>query len=118
MKTVLVVDDEEVLRGYFSAILSRLGFNVMTADDGDTAIFVLEQNPGVDLIVLDLKMKRMGGRQAYAHLKRIKPDVKVLVSSAYVDDEEELLSMGVDAVLKKPFPILSFKSMVFELLGS
>jgi|GEM_PF-4244158 CheY-like chemotaxis protein len=118
MKTALVVDDEDVMRDYFSAVLESLGLRVLTADDGETAIQVMKQNPNIDLIILDLKMKTMGGQEAYPHLKNINPRAKVLISSAFIDGETEskLLEMGIDAILKKPFPLLSFKATVLELL--
>jgi len=116
MKKVLIVEDEDVLREYFKAVLVRLGLDVITADDGDTAIEEFKKHPDTELVVLDLRMPRMSGKDALKILKGMKPDLKVLVSSAYVDDEDEILRMGANAVLKKPFPILSFKSSVSELL--
>lgn len=119
MKTALVIEDEETLRGYFAGVIERLGVRVLTAEDGDVAIEEMKKNPDIDLIILDLKMKRMGGKEAYPKLKEINPDVKVIISSAYVDaeEEEELKSMGVNAVLKKPFPLLTFRSTVMDILG-
>jgi CheY-like chemotaxis protein len=118
-KTALVVDDEDIVRDYYAAVLSTMGLRVLTADDGDTAIAVLEKNPEVDLLVLDLKMKRMSGKEAYKLLKQIKPDMKVIVSSAYITSSEgkQLQEMGVDAILKKPFPMLSFRETVLNTLG-
>lgn len=119
MKTALVIEDEETLRGYFAGVLEKLGIKVITADDGDSAIREMKKNPKVDLIILDLKMKRMGGKEAYPQLKRINPAAKVIVSSAYVgpEDEDELKKMGVDAVLRKPFPLLTFRSTVMDMLS-
>ena len=118
MKTAVVIEDDDIVRGYFAAILERLGLKVLTADDGSTGIDVVKENPGVELIVLDLKMKKMGGKETYPYLKKISPQAKVIISSAYVGDEEakELLEAGVDAILKKPFPMLSFKNTVIDLL--
>ena len=114
MKTAMVVEDEDNLRRYYSVVLERLGFNVLTAEDGDIALKLMEGNPAVDLVILDLKMKRLGGKDAYPRLKAIKPALKVIVSSAYVHDkdEEELMRLGVDAVLKKPFRMLTFKETI------
>lgn len=120
MKTVLVIDDQEVIRDYYEVLLEVLPVNVLMADDGDTGIKTLEEHPDVDLIVLDLQMERMSGWQAYPKLKDIKQGVKVLVSSSYLDNDEadkKLKEMGVDAILRKPFHPVRFREIVTDLLG-
>ena len=92
MKTVLVIDDDKTIRDYYKALLDMFGWNILTADDGDTGIKMMEEHPDVDLIILDLQMKRINGWQAYPMLKEIKNDVKVIIASSYIfgNDEKKL----------------------------
>ena len=119
MKTVLVIDDDKIIRDYCEALLEMFPVNVLTADDGDAGIKIMEEHPEVDLIILELEMKRINGWQAYPRLKGIKHDVKVLVSSSYIYDgtERKLKEMGVDAVLRRPFHPIGFGVIVKDLLG-
>jgi CheY-like chemotaxis protein len=104
--TVLVVDDEEVIRNLASKILARLGYRVITCEDGVAAVEVFaERYREIDLVILDLAMPRMGGRDCLARLKVIDPNVRALVSSGYREDTdvEQLLAGGAAGFLRKPY---------------
>ena len=119
MKTVLVIDDDKIIRDYYEAMIGMLfPVNVLTADDGDTCIKIMEEHPEVDLIILDLQIKRMSGWELYPRLRKIKNDVRAIVASAYIYDdvEKKLKEMGVDAILRKPFYPTGFGDIVRNLL--
>jgi PAS domain S-box-containing protein len=83
-ETILLVDDEEMIRKVGSAILSRYGYQVILAVDGQHAVEVYRENAGgIDLVILDLMMPRLSGRDAFRRLLAINPAARVLFSSGY-----------------------------------
>ena len=104
--TVLVVDDDAGVRQVAEEALSAAGFTVLTAADGLEALVRFEQNAaGIALVVLDLSMPRMGGEDACDALRRIRPDVSILLSSGY-GEEEVTQRMGgreVAGFIRKPY---------------
>jgi PAS domain S-box-containing protein len=104
--TVLVVDDEEVVRDVAKHTLERYGYQVLLANSGLAAIDVFKRHPGeITLVVLDLSMPGMGGDEALPELRRIRPNVKVVVSSGYSEAEMMRLFAGqrVSGLIQKPF---------------
>lgn len=103
---LLFVDDHEQVREMVKAILEDFGFEVVTAGDGEEAVSLYERDRGaIDLVLLDMVMPKLDGRAAFARLKEIDPDVKVLLSTGYTDDPatEELLGEGARGLLQKPY---------------
>ncbi|MFA7402658.1 MAG: PAS domain S-box protein [Pelobacteraceae bacterium] len=103
--TVLLVDDEETVRGIGSEMLKELGFTVITADDGRKAIDVFQQNLDVCFVLLDLTMPHMDGEQCFRELRRIKPDVRVIMSSGYNEQEvtQKFAGKGLNGFIQKPY---------------
>ena len=104
--TVLVVDDEDVVRDTACAVLEASGFTVACERDGPAGLERLRRDgPAIDLVLLDLRMPRMGGDEVIGHLREIRPDVPVIVTSGF--DEEEVRNRFADwhisGVLKKPY---------------
>jgi two-component system, cell cycle sensor histidine kinase and response regulator CckA len=103
---VLVVDDEPVVRMLAKAALERHGYTVLLADGAPRAIEILEQYPGdIALMVLDLSMPKMSGAEALPEFRRIRPELKVLVSSGYSEAETMILFEGrpVSGFVQKPY---------------
>jgi PAS domain S-box-containing protein len=106
--TVLVVEDEDGVREVVGRMLERLGFRVLTAEDGVAALERLEHHDGrVNAVLLDLSMPRMGGFEALQHIRARLPDVPVILMSGYTEQEvaSKLLddSSGAVGFLQKPF---------------
>ena len=106
--TVLVVDDEPVVRSTVSRYAERMGLATITADGGLEAIRIFaERGDTIDLVLLDMTMPGMDGRETLAELRSIRPDIPVLLSSGY--SEEEALSVFEDTqlagFLQKPYTI-------------
>jgi signal transduction histidine kinase len=104
--TVLVVDDEKGVRSTLRMLLTPMGFDVLDASDGHEAIDVFAANAdAIVLVVLDLTMPVLGGREVFAELCRIRPGVRVILSSGY--DEEEMArrfgAKGIAGFLQKPY---------------
>jgi type II secretory ATPase GspE/PulE/Tfp pilus assembly ATPase PilB-like protein/ActR/RegA family two-component response regulator len=111
---VLVVDDDPVIRGVVKALLEKESFAVTEATDGETALAAVADAPSFDLIILDLGLPTMNGRQV---LKRIREDsthatVPVIVLTGSEDEEDEVVVMdeGADDYLRKPIAAARFAS--------
>ncbi|MBF0406996.1 MAG: response regulator [Candidatus Riflebacteria bacterium] len=103
---ILLVDDEESIREATRKILQSLGYQVVTCADGADALEVFRLAPDkFDLVILDMVMPKMSGRETYNALKLLKPGVKVILISGYsVEGEtQKLLDQGALAFLQKPF---------------
>jgi PAS domain S-box-containing protein len=105
-ETILVVDDEEILREVLSESLTDRGYRVLVAADGNEALHLyLQHRTTIALVITDLGMPLMNGKQLYIKMKELDPGVRVIVSSGYLDtsNKSELLRMGIKDVLTKPF---------------
>ncbi len=102
--TVLIVDDEETVRRVAQRILEAAGFTVRTAGGGIEAMRSLREAPGaVDLVLLDMTMPDMSGAQTLTELHRIRPGIRVVLSSGYTQEESGDLDDRVAAFIQKPY---------------
>jgi PAS domain S-box-containing protein len=104
--TVLVVDDERMVREMAKRALERHGHTVLLADSGLAAIDVFRRHPGdIALVVLDLSMPAMSGEETLPELRKIRPGAKVVVSSGYSEAETMALFKGqkVSGFIQKPY---------------
>lgn len=118
--TVLVVDNEEPLRKMLSKILQSMGYQILQAESGEQAIEMFTAKPQlVDLIIMDLNMPGMNGREAFLKLKERAKDVKVIISSGYLEaeDVEDMLDSGVAGILAKPFGVMEISKKIHQVLG-
>ena len=103
-ETILIVDDHETIWDFLIDALSELGYSVLLAENGLDAVEIYESNPSeIDLVLLDMIMPKAGGHQTFLRLKAIDPEVKVLLSSGFVSEEDvrELLQQGACGFLPK-----------------
>jgi PAS domain S-box-containing protein len=104
--TILVVDDESVVREMARKALERQGYRVLLANRGPEAIDVVKRHPGdITLVFLDLSMPGMGGEEVLPELRKIRPHAKVIVSSGYSETEtmRRFAGQEVSGFLHKPF---------------
>jgi DNA-binding NtrC family response regulator len=104
-ETILIVDDHETIWDFLIDVLQKLGYCVLLAENGLDAVEIYENNPGaVDLVLLDMVMPKAGGHQTFYKIKAIDPNVKVLLSSGFVSENEvqDLLDQGACGFLPKP----------------
>jgi two-component system, cell cycle sensor histidine kinase and response regulator CckA len=119
--TILVADDEEGVRSLVSSILQDAGYTVELASDGAQAVQRLrELGARVRLILLDLTMPILGGAEAAAELRRIRPDVPIVAMSGYGDIEvmQRFSEVGVDDFVPKPFSPDQLAAKVRDALAS
>ena len=101
--TVLLVDDETMIRDIGRVVLEQAGFQVLTANDGVEAVDVFRREvDDIDLVILDVTMPRMSGRDAFRHLVEFDPSVKVLFSTGYSAEDIAELD-GAVGLLGKPY---------------
>lgn len=118
-KTILVVEDEESIRNLAIEILGLYGYAVLSAGNGEEALQIAEAHQGeISLLLTDVVMPRMGGRELYNRIRRQRPDIRVLYMSGYTDDaivHQGVLNQGT-AFLQKPFSPISLAKKVKEVL--
>lgn len=122
---VLVVDDSTILRNSIKRAVVQAGVpeeNILEAGHGKEALEVLGDHADVNLILLDLNMPVMDGRQFVAHCVKdpILRDLQIVVVTSEVNKKrlDEILALGVKGVLRKPFEPEDLREMVGELIGA
>ncbi len=117
--TILIVDDEDIIRQLGADILEDVGYKIILASRGEEAIRLYQQQgQDIDLVVLDVVMPGMGGKETFRKLKEINPKIKVLLSSGYSTDGEvgEILKEGVEGMVQKPYKDEELIEKVKEIL--
>ncbi len=119
--TVLVIDDEGIVRLTTRTTLMKAGFRVILSDNGANGLRRLEADPGgVDLVLLDFTMPVMGGVETFRRVHELRPDLPVIVMSGYTDSEvaRHFGSRSPSAFLQKPFTAARLLEKVQTVLGS
>ncbi len=117
--TVLLVDDEEPIRSLGHQILEDMGFDVILAADGKEALKVFSANRDkIICVILDLTMPHMGGDEAYREMLMLKPDVSVIISSGF--NEQDVLrrfpEKGLSGFIQKPYRIDNLAGMLKKII--
>jgi signal transduction histidine kinase/ActR/RegA family two-component response regulator len=103
---ILLVDDEEVLRSVGRVMLEGFGYHVLVAEHGAAAVGLFTSGQqDVDLVILDMNMPVMNGRDCLAALRRIRPGIKVIIASGYAptEDREQWRREGASGFIGKPY---------------
>jgi PAS domain S-box-containing protein len=120
-RTILLVEDEEQLRELGVAILEGEGFRVIPAKDGVEAVELFEANRDeIGLVICDLGLPRLGGRDAFMRMKEAKPGVRAIVASGYLEPamRSEMLQAGVIDTIQKPYDFNEMLTKVRSVLGN
>jgi len=119
-ETLLLVEDEELVRKVVARILDRAGYHVLVAGTGADALAMCEDlRPPIDALVTDIVMPGMGGKELATHIAARYPDIKILFMTGYTDDEilrKGILDQG-RALILKPFGPEELLSKLREVLG-
>ena len=105
-KTILIIDDEEIVNLVAQDMIKMAGYNTISARNGKEGVAIFSSRwSEIALVLLDMIMPELGGLETFRELKKINPNVKVIISSGYEEDErsQEIMKEGAFAYLRKPF---------------
>lgn len=117
--TILVIDDEDMLRSLLTEMLTDSGFKVIVASNGLEAIEIYQkQKNEIDLVISDIGMPKMGGEETFKQLKIINPNVKLIFISGFLEIEKkiELENLGICGFVQKPFQAHQLLNLIQQLL--
>jgi DNA-binding response OmpR family regulator len=116
LRKLLVIDDDQKLVGYYRELLTPYGFEILIANDGEQAIPLVEQNPDIELVILDLAMPRMDGREWLRWFRGRQAESPVIVISGYKLDDADV-DLAPSVVLEKPFHVAELLDLVGLFCG-
>jgi PAS domain S-box-containing protein len=118
-ETILLVEDMELVRDLGVTILEKFGYTVLSAGDGQEALDVYEKEQGnISLVILDILMPRMDGKECLEQLLRINPSVKVIISSGVGQEDliQDVVKIGAKGAVNKPYGMRQILGMVRQVL--
>ena len=118
-ETILLVDDENAVLDMIAKLLRKLGYSVLEAAGGKEAVGIYgQERDHIDLVILDMVMPDMGGKEVYERIKEINPGVLVLLSTGYSMEGRatEMLEKGCNGFIQKPFRIEDLSKKIRNLL--
>ena len=118
-ETILFVDDEDIVLKAVTAMLERMGYSVIQSSGGrDTIETFRKHQEEIDLVVLDLVMPAISGEELFDRIRKIQPNVKVLLSSGYSIDAQatKILKRGANGFIQKPFGLKDLSRKIRSVL--
>jgi PAS domain S-box-containing protein len=116
--TALLVEDEDFLRCAAAKMLRQSGLSVLEAADGTTAIAAIRGDSAIDLLLLDVTLPGTSSREGLAEAKRLRPDMRVIVASAYGEEfAATSLQAGVERFIRKPYSLRDLLGLVRQTLS-
>ena len=119
-QTILLVEDEEMLRDLGVTILESEGYRVIAAKDGMEAVALFETHrDDIGLVICDLGLPRLGGREAFLKMKESRPGVRAIVASGYLEPtiRSEMLKAGVLDTIQKPYDFNDLLTKIRSVIG-
>jgi two-component system, cell cycle sensor histidine kinase and response regulator CckA len=119
--TILVAEDEEFVRHFLKTTLSRAGYRLIIAEDGEEAFRKFKKHQDtISLVISDIVMPKMNGRVLYEEIYKIKPRIKIIFMSGYSADMINCNGMSADQVrfVTKPFSKKALFEEINSILGS
>ncbi|MBI9066294.1 MAG: response regulator [Salinivirgaceae bacterium] len=103
-KTILIAEDERTNYLFLEALLKRTSAKLIWAETGKSALEAVQNNPLIDIVLMDIKMPEMNGYEATHEIKKIRPELPIIAQTAYAlaGEKEKILSAGCDDYLSKP----------------
>ncbi len=118
-ETILLVDDEEIIRAVGKAMLETLGYRVVVSASGQEAVATVEaMGEAIDLVLLDLIMPEMDGGKAFDCIRELRPELSVILSSGYSinGQADNIMKRGCNGFLQKPFNLSELSTQVRKVL--
>jgi signal transduction histidine kinase/ActR/RegA family two-component response regulator len=112
--TILIAEDDNINFLLIQKIMQLKQFNIIRASDGQEAVDICRENDSIDLILMDIKMPRLNGYEAFKLIKEIRPHIKVIAQTAYssIEDKLKIDEFGFDGYISKPID----KEKLFNLI--
>jgi CheY-like chemotaxis protein len=103
-KTILIVEDDEISLEFLTELLMPSKVKIVTAQDGQAAIDSCRDNTSIDLVLMDVRLPKINGREAMLEIKKIRPELPVIAQTAFAmsGDKEKYLDSGFDDYVSKP----------------
>ena len=117
---ILIAEDEEFNRMYMEELFSDTPFNIIEAKDGEQAIDKFKQHGKIDLVLMDIKMPKVGGVKAMQAIKKLSPNTPVIALSAMVIgfENEGIIEKGFDGYICKPIDRIKLFELIDLILGN
>jgi CheY-like chemotaxis protein len=118
--TILFIDDDLHVRDIASDMLEHLGFQVLTASNGREGLNVFQAHGNeITCVLLDLTMPEMGGEEAFRELRKLRSDVRVILSSGYNEQDvaQRFVGRGLAGFIQKPYTVANLRSALSRALG-
>lgn len=114
MKTLLIVDDEDIILDMLSEYLSIKGFTVFSAENEEDAKSIFEENKdSIDVVILDMLLKHTTSDDLFFHLKKLNPDLKIIISSGLSkDDCDPDVAEKAFSFVKKPYIMEDLSNLI------
>ncbi len=114
--TILVVDDDSMVRFAMTSVLRAKGFTVLEAEDGHEGLEIFAQRGSeIRAVLLDVSMPRMGGEETFQEMHRLHPEIPVVLLSGYPEEDKES-HRGLAGYIAKPFRPLALLEKLREIL--
>ncbi len=118
-ETVLLVDDEDDIRDLGATLINNFGYKVITANDGKEALEIYQrEGESISVIILDLIMPVMDGRQCLTEILRVNPNAKVIIASGYSESglANGVMEAGAKGFVQKPYNMRQLLTTIREIL--
>ncbi len=118
-KKVLIIDDEDILQDVLKEVMGMLEIPTVTANNGNQGIEIYKaQQKEIDLVLLDMMMPGLDGKETYQVLKRLNPQVKVIFMSGFTEEDTFFEEEGEGKTfIRKPFSIDEIRTKVLQMLA-
>lgn len=117
---ILVIDDEKSMQMMTQAALEECGYTVTTADDGEEALSIFQDiYHNIDLVLIDMTMPKMNGRDCYQKMKDISPNLKAILASGFIQDSDykDLEQVGFCDIIRKPYSLQDISMSLHQALN-
>ncbi|MCG8572124.1 MAG: response regulator, partial [Spirochaetes bacterium] len=117
---ILVADDEPIMRQIAQSILVECGYDVILANDGEECVnLYMKHHQKIKAILLDMLMPKMSGKEVYLEIKKINPQVNVLLASGFKRDEKvnNILNHGIKGFIKKPYTMEKLSRSIYNIIN-
>lgn len=103
-KTILIVEDDEISMEFLMELLYPTKVKLLTATDGQKAIELCREDSSIDLVLMDVRLPLVNGREAMIEIKRHNPELKIIAQTAFAmsGDKEKYMNSGFDDYISKP----------------